>query len=137
MQIVLMPEITQSLAGRSAFIEPLPFSADELERAAKVPPSLEAMLYTGGYPAIYDRGLDPRVWLAAYVTAYVERDVRQLLKVQGLECFQWFVHLCTGRGGQILRYRAAVLDARHRKGRSLTRKNYPTILRETFIEWLS
>jgi hypothetical protein len=36
------------------------------------------------------------------VTAYVERDVRQLLKVQDLESFQRFVRLCAGRSGQIL-----------------------------------
>lgn len=109
-QFGLMSEISQSLAGRSAFIELLPFSADELERAAKVVPSLEAMLYTGGYPAIYDRGLDPRVWFAAYVTAYVERDVRQLLKVQDLEGFQRFVRLCAGRSGQILNLSSLAAD---------------------------
>jgi predicted AAA+ superfamily ATPase len=58
------------------------------------------MLWTGGYPPLYDRPLLPRDWLAAYVTAYVERDVRQLLKVQDLESFQRFVRLCAGRSGQ-------------------------------------
>ena len=36
------------------------------------------------------------------MTAYVERDVRQLLKVHDLEPFQSFVRLCAGRSGQIL-----------------------------------
>jgi len=36
------------------------------------------------------------------VTAYIERDVRQLLKIQALETFQRFVRLCAGRSGQLL-----------------------------------
>jgi predicted AAA+ superfamily ATPase len=36
------------------------------------------------------------------VTTYIERDVRQLLKIQELETFQRFVRLCAGRTGQLL-----------------------------------
>jgi len=38
------------------------------------------------------------------VTAYLERDVRQVLKVQELETFQRFVRLCAGRTGQLLNF---------------------------------
>jgi hypothetical protein len=68
------------------------------------------MLFTGGYPALYDRRLSPREWFPAYVTAYVERDVRQLLKVQDLETFQRFVHFCAGRSGQILNLSSLATD---------------------------
>jgi predicted AAA+ superfamily ATPase len=101
-QFGLISGVAQSLAGRTAFIELLPFSAHELEPSGVGPLSLDAMLFTGGYPALYDRRLLPRDWFPAYVTAYVERDVRQLLKVQDLEAFQRFVRLCAGRSGQIL-----------------------------------
>lgn len=106
----LMSKVTQSLAGRTAFLELLPFSVHELEGAGAGPPSLEAMLFTGGYPALYDRRLSPREWFPAYVTAYVERDVRQLLKVQELETFQRFVRLCAGRSGQNLNLSALATD---------------------------
>jgi predicted AAA+ superfamily ATPase len=106
----LMSKITQSLAGRTAFIELLPFSVRELEEAGVGPLSLDAMLFTGGYPALYDRRLSPREWFPAYVTAYVERDVRQLLKVQDLETFQRFVHFCAGRSGQILNLSSLATD---------------------------
>ncbi|HEX5646729.1 MAG TPA: ATP-binding protein [Nitrospira sp.] len=106
----LMSKVTQSLAGRTAFIELLPFSVRELEEAGVGPLSLDAMLFTGGYPALYDRRLPPREWFPAYVTAYVERDVRQLLKVQELETFQRFVRLCAGRSGQILNLSALATD---------------------------
>jgi predicted AAA+ superfamily ATPase len=60
------------------------------------------MLLTGCYPPVYDRELTPAAWYGAYVTAYVERDVRQMLKIQELETFQRFVRLCAGRTGQLL-----------------------------------
>ena len=66
-QFGLMSGVTQSLAGRTAFIELPSFSVQELERAGIRPPTLEEMLFTGGYPPLYDRKLTP---------AYVERDVR-------------------------------------------------------------
>lgn len=101
-QFGLMSGISQSLAGRTAFIELLPFSIGELSRAGKLPTTADSMLLNGCYPPLYDREVPPAAWFAAYVTAYVERDVRQLLKIQELETFQRFVRLCAGRTGQLL-----------------------------------
>jgi hypothetical protein len=101
-QFDLMSGITQSLAGRTAFVELLPFSVPELAVADKLPNNIDAMMLTGCYPPIYDRGLAPSAWYSAYVTAYVELDVRQMLKIQDLETFQRFVRLCAGRTGQLL-----------------------------------
>ena len=109
-QFGLISDITQSLAGRTAFIELLPFSVAELSAADLAPQVLDDMLFTGGYPPLYDRNLPPRIWFPAYVTAYVERDVRQLLKVQDLDTFQRFVRLCAGRSGQILNLSALATD---------------------------
>lgn len=101
-QFGLMSGITQSLAGRTAFVELLPFSLQELVQAGKLPTTADIMLLTGGYPPLYDRDLPASAWFGAYVTAYVERDVRQLIKIQELETFQRFVRLCAGRTGQLL-----------------------------------
>jgi hypothetical protein len=101
-QFGLLSGITQSLAGRSAFVELLPFSIPELARADKLPPNIDTMMLTGCYPPIYDRALTPSAWYSAYVTAYVERDVRQILKIQDLDTFQRFVRFCAGRSGQLL-----------------------------------
>lgn len=109
-QFGLMSGITQSLAGRTAFIELLPFSINELDLAGLVPQSLDDMLFSGGYPPLYDRNLFPRTWLSAYVTAYLERDVRQLLNIQDLDSFQRFVRLCAGRSGQIVNLSALAND---------------------------
>lgn len=109
-QFGLMSGISQSLAGRSAFVELLPFSLDELTRAGKRPPTADAMLLSGGYPPLYDREVPPAAWFSAYVTAYVERDVRQLLRIQELEVFQRFVRLCAGRTGQLLNLSALATE---------------------------
>ncbi len=109
-QFGLMSGVTQSLAGRTAFVELLPFSLNELDHAGMLLPNLDEMLLAGGYPPLFDRGLSPGAWFPAYVTAYVERDVRQLLKVQDLEMFQRFVRLCAGRSGQILNLASLATD---------------------------
>lgn len=101
-QFGLMSGISQSLAGRTAFVELLPFSVSELCRAEKLPTSVDSMLLNGCYPPLYDRDVPPSAWFGAYVTAYIERDVRQMLKIQELETFQRFVRLCAGRSGQLL-----------------------------------
>ncbi len=109
-QFGLMSDIAQSLAGRTAFVELLPFSLNELTQANRLLGSIDLMLHTGSYPPLYDRDVSVRSWFNAYVTAYIERDVRQVLKVQELETFQRFVRLCAGRTGQLLNYSALAAD---------------------------
>lgn len=101
-QLDVMAGVTQSLAGRAALVELLPFSLAELERAGQAPETLESLLFQGLYPPVHDRELDPSRWHANYVRTYVERDVRQLINVQDLNTFQEFIRLCAGRTGQLL-----------------------------------
>ena len=101
-QFGLISGISQSLAGRTAFVELLPFSLAELDHVNKLPTDVDRLLYSGCYPPIHDRDIPARAWLTAYVTAYIERDVRQITQVQDLETFQRFVRLCAGRTGQLL-----------------------------------
>lgn len=98
----LMEGITQSLAGRTGLLTLLPFSCHELGTAGKVPSSLEALLYKGYYPRIYDKNLPPSEWYANYLTTYLERDVRVLKKIPDLDQFQKFIKMCAGRCGQLL-----------------------------------
>ncbi len=106
----LLSDVSQSLAGRTAFVELLSFSLHELKQAGRAPATLDRMLFTGGYPPLYDRDVTVRTWFGAYVTAYIERDVRQVLKIQDLETFQRFVRLCAGRSGQLLNYSSLAAD---------------------------
>lgn len=42
---------------------------------------LDALLFQGLYPRIHDRKLDAADFLEAYLSAYIERDVREVLRV--------------------------------------------------------
>ena len=101
-QFGLLPGIAQSLAGRAALLTLLPMTYDELQRAEKVGRNLDKILFDGAYPPIFDRGLEPHPWYGNYVRTYLERDVRQLIKVQDLDTFRRFLKLCAGRTGQLL-----------------------------------
>lgn len=103
-QFGLLSGITQSLAGRTAFMELLPFSLPELANADLLPGEVNSLLHSGCYPPLYDRDVSPQVWFSSYTTAYIERDVRQILKIQDLESFQRFIRLCAGRTGQLLNF---------------------------------
>jgi len=106
----LMAGITQSLAGRIALLHLLPFTYRERYSAKPSKAPLDEVLFTGLYPPIHDRGLDPRLWYANYAQTYVERDVRQLVNVRDLSTFQRFVRLCAGRTGQLLNLSALAAD---------------------------
>jgi len=103
-QFGLLSGVSQSLAGRTAFMELLPFSVPELKNAGVLPGQIDTILHQGCYPPLYDRDILPQSWFGAYTTAYIERDVRQILKIQELETFQRFIRLCAGRTGQLLNY---------------------------------
>lgn len=109
-QFGLMSGITQSLAGRTAFVELLPFSLRELESVGVAPKTVDEMLFKGCYPPLYDRAVTEQAWFNAYITAYIERDVRQVLRIQELETFQRFVRLCAGRSGQLLNHSSLAAD---------------------------
>ncbi len=100
--LLLISSISQTLAGRTALLKLLPFSRLELHDAARLPESLDAQIFTGFYPRIYDKDISPRDFYPSYIQTYVERDVRDLLKVTDLNKFVKFIRLCAGRIGQIL-----------------------------------
>jgi uncharacterized protein len=109
-QFGLLSGIGQSLAGRVGRVELLPLSGSELGEAGLLPSSVEALLFSGGYPALYDRDLRPTDWFPNYVATYLERDVRQLLAVRDLTQFQRFVRMCAARSGQLLNLAALGAD---------------------------
>lgn len=78
----------------------LPFSLLELPGVEERP--LASLVWTGSYP---EPALQPGkrdLWISSYIQTYVERDVRQLLKVQDLRTFEMVLGLCAGRHGQEL-----------------------------------
>jgi predicted AAA+ superfamily ATPase len=95
-QFELMRNVSESLAGRIAVLELLPFDLIEQPQA-----SLEAALWLGGYPipALFPERRD--LWVRSYIRTYLERDVRQLKNITDLHAFEHFVALCAARHGQV------------------------------------
>lgn len=100
--LALAHSVSQSLAGRAAFLNLLPMSRDEIESFPDHPRDRIESIWSGSYPRIFDRHLPPGEWLANYIASYVERDVRQIVNIGDLTAFQTFLRMCAGRSGQLL-----------------------------------
>jgi predicted AAA+ superfamily ATPase len=106
----LLAGVSQTLAGRTGLLTLLPFSHDELRGFENAPRERDAVLWSGAFPAVFDRRIAPPEWFSAYVATYVERDVRQILGVMDLQAFQSFVRLCAGRAGQLVNLASLASD---------------------------
>lgn len=93
----LSSSISQSLAGRVGVLQLLPLSYRELQRFESSPDELCDVLWSGGYPRIFDEGLPAHQWLRDYFSTYVQRDVRQVANIGDLTTFSTFVRLLAGR----------------------------------------
>lgn len=101
---LMLEKITQTLAGRIAFLTLLPLTVSELEQAGLLPDTLEKLIIKGLYPRLYAQPIDLHIWLSNYINSYVERDVRQVLTITDVLSFQKFLKLCAARVGNILNY---------------------------------
>ena len=125
-QFLLTERVSQSLAGRVAVQELLPFSVAELQRRTPAPAELPDperiatpnapdstwdFLVRGFYPPIHDRGHRPATWYDAYIRTYIERDLRVLANVSDLDTFLRFLKLCAGNSGQLVNASRLAADA--------------------------
>lgn len=99
---LLQENISQTLAGRVAYLNLLPFTAGELKSEKILPETDEEVLFKGYYPPIYDQNIDPTDWMPNYIKTYIERDVRQIKNVTDLLVFEKFMRVLAGRTGQEL-----------------------------------
>lgn len=97
----MMERISQSLAGRVAIATLLPLSIEEARQNFRAA-SIDDLLFSGFYPRIHEDRLEPAEALRFYLQTYVERDVRQLIRIGDLDRFHTFLRLCAGRVGQLL-----------------------------------
>lgn len=127
---LLLSAIKQSLAGRCAILNLLPFSRIELKVVNKLPENIEEQIFKGFYPRLYDRDIHPTRYYADYVQTYVERDVREVSKIIDLNKFIKFIRLCAARIGQLLNMNSLATDC----GISVpTAEGWMSILESSFI----
>ncbi len=97
----LTNQVTQSLAGRTAILELLPFAIGELQTGNYLAADLDTVLWTGAYPPLHDRQLRTNRWYSDYLATYIERDLRQLAAIKDMSLFQRFLKLAAGCVGQL------------------------------------
>ena len=97
-QFRLMKNVSESLAGRIALLELLPFSLLETQFAKKK--ALESLIWLGAYPEPFLMSEKRDLWVRSYLQTYLERDLRQLQNVQNLHDFETFLGLCAAYHGQ-------------------------------------
>ena len=89
----LMRGVTESMAGRAAVLELMPFSCRETEKVS---------LVKGGFPEVIASPGVSQLWFRSYVQTYLERDVRSVSAIRDLAAFRRFLSLLASRCGQIL-----------------------------------
>jgi uncharacterized protein len=89
----LMQGVSESMAGRAAILQLLPFSLAETDRIS---------LLHGGYPEVLARPAGRGLWFSSYIQTYLERDVRGVTNVRDLATFRRFLALVASRHGQVL-----------------------------------
>lgn len=98
----LMQGVSESLAGRCAVLNLHTLSRAELLDAGQAVLETE-YIFRGGYPELYV-GTEAALWFPAYVATYLERDVRNILRVVDLQDFNRFIRACALRSSQVLNY---------------------------------
>ncbi len=151
---VLMHNISQSLAGRSAILSLLPFSISEqmnngqstkditnwlkhLDLSTINKNSNKAVvdiLLRGHYPEIVvNKQVDRQLWCGSYITTYLERDVRNIANIGDHSQFERFLRLCATQTAQILNISSFARDI----GVSVpTVKRWLSILEASYIIYL-
>ena len=103
-QFRLRENMTDSLAGRAAFLKLLPFSVGELKNAGILPDDPYSVIHRGQYPPLLDpdKRFLPEDWYESYIDTYLDLDVRDMIKADNLSVFKRFIQICAVHSGQLL-----------------------------------
>ena len=148
--VLLVPRLADSLAGRMEILRLHPLAQSELAR--KTPHFLEALfgarfpvrhterlglalaerIVAGGYPAALARASIPRrrAWYRDYVETLIQRDVREVAKISALDTLPRLLQLAAGQTARLLN--VADLAAPFQLSRP-TIRDYVTLLERIFL----
>jgi predicted AAA+ superfamily ATPase len=98
----LMQGVSESLTGRCGVLNLHTLSMAELLDAG-LPMEEKSYIFLGGYPELHVRA-EADLWFPSYVATYLERDVRNILRVVDLQDFNRFIRACALRTSQVLNY---------------------------------
>ena len=117
--LLLMKQVSESLAGRAAILHLLPLSRCEIEGRLEVSFPWETsqssviaeysfkrqweLFLRGGYPELHKNpGKNINLWHSSYIQTYLERDVRSLRQVGDLSQFRNMLRALAARSAQLL-----------------------------------
>ena len=152
--VMLLPKLSESLAGRMELLALWPFSHGEIqgiretfidnffsdkplwpsakERASFNRSKLIDLMLTGGYPLVVARQslARRRAWLDSYLTTILQRDVRELSNIDGLSVVPRLLSVVASRAGGLLNYADL---SRNLALPQTTLKRYFALLQRTFL----
>ena len=149
--VLMLPQLSESLAGRMEIVSLFPLSQGEMEKGGRgfidvvfsaslprIPKSTIAQTHvwksmlTGGFPEVLTRTTQLRrdAWFASYITAILQRDVRDLANIEDLTALPRLLQLLAARAGGLLNFselsRVSTIP-------QTTLKRYLSFLEATFI----
>jgi predicted AAA+ superfamily ATPase len=148
--VLTLPRVADSLAGRMETIQMLPLARAEIEARAPiflerlfegklqghkdaiVGDDLVQLVLRGGYPEAISRDGERRRqdWARSYLTSILTRDLRDIAEVEKLTELPKFVRLLAEHSGQLANYSqlAAGINVNHR-----TSQRYVGLLEQVFL----
>ena len=122
--VFMLPDLSESLAGRMEIIPLLPLTQAELLdrpenlvdllftsqsfglRKAAGDSNLSALIVGGGYPEALERATESRraAWFSSYISAILQRDVRDIANIDGLTAMLRLLQLLAARSAGLLSF---------------------------------
>ena len=148
--VLLLPNIADSLAGRMEIIHLRPFAQVELsaqkpnflqqlfnqeltfDRCPILGSTLAHIICSGGYPAALARNTEKRrsIWYRDYITSIVQRDVQEITNIRNLEVLPRLLSVAASQTARL--FNAADLASPFSLSRP-TIRDYLTVLEQIFL----
>lgn len=148
--VLFVPKLADSLAGRMEIIRLFPFAQCEIEgrsaafldalfnasfktrRAERLGTQLAERIVAGGYPAALVRATPRRraAWYRDYIETLVQRDVRELARIASLDALPRLLTLAAGQTARLLN--VTDLAGPFQLSRP-TIRDYVTLLQQVFL----
>lgn len=152
--VLLLPKLADSLAGRMAILNLRPLAQCELSggpadipgqlfdtgftdalphgQYARLGEALAEILVHGGYPAVLARNSERRrqKWYSDYANSLIQRDIRQLSRIQNLDILPRLLTLAAGQTARL--FQVSELAAPFQLSRPTIRE-YLTLLQHIFL----
>ena len=105
-QFRLKENISDSLAGRVALINLLPFSIAELKEEGILSDNAYDYVFNGTYPPLYDdnKHFVREDWFENYIDTYIDLDVKDQINPSNINAFRKLIQMCAAYSSQQVKY---------------------------------